>query len=210
MSTEPDRTEEDCPAVFADIGLECALMTGHDNGWHWDPRGVDWREEPGIEPLFGQPDEAAAFAHAAELASRLPPGAAELIKGMPVDVALHRLGRLGDLPVPVTAEPPPFDADGSLMRIVPALPRGAAHPVIEAYGALVQERARLEYSETFGLLSPAAKERLAELRDAMTTSGEIAERARLEWLMAYGVLSPEDRARWEELRRPEVAAAPGN
>jgi hypothetical protein len=104
MSAEPDRqhsglygsdgderTEDDCPATFPAIGLECALMTGHDNGWHWDPRGVDWREQPGIEPPFGQPAAGAAvLAHAAEPASRLPAGAAELI---------------GDLPVFVTAQP---------------------------------------------------------------------------------------------------------
>jgi hypothetical protein len=175
MSAEPDRqhpglygsdgderNEDDCPATFPAIGLECALMTGHDNGWHWDPRGADWREEPGIEPVFGGAS-GAWHAHSSSVMTE------------------------------------------TASRLVPALPR-PSDPVIEAYGALVQERARLEYSETFGLLSPAAKERLAELRDAMTTSGEIAERARLEWLMAYGVPSPEDKARWEELRAPEVAA----
>jgi hypothetical protein len=44
-----------------------------------------------------------------EMAARLPPGAAELIAGMPVDVALHKLGWTGELPAPVTAERPKLE-----------------------------------------------------------------------------------------------------
>ncbi len=42
---------DECPAVMED--LICALLPEHECEWHWDPRGIDWRPNPGVPVVLG-------------------------------------------------------------------------------------------------------------------------------------------------------------
>jgi hypothetical protein len=44
-------SDTECQAAFE--GLTCALLTDHETPWHWDPRGIDWKKNPGFTVLVG-------------------------------------------------------------------------------------------------------------------------------------------------------------
>lgn len=52
----------ECPARISrapDTELTCSLLPGHECDFHWDDRGIDWRENLGVPVLIGQPDGSA-------------------------------------------------------------------------------------------------------------------------------------------------------